>query len=51
MDDAFFLVESDLSALISYVAEYAAFGVGLGVVFWLSGYIVWFVVDALKGGF
>lgn len=50
MDDAYFLVESDLAALISYVAEYGAYGVGLGVVFWIAGYIVWFVIDALKGG-
>ena len=50
MDDAFFLVDSDFSALLSFVGEYVAFGVGLGICFWMLGYIVWFVIDAMKGG-
>lgn len=49
MSDALFLSSDELSALVGFIGEFVGFGVALGCIFWMLGYVVWFVVDALKG--
>lgn len=50
MDAQLLMDSSALSELVSYAGQYAGFGVGLAVCFWLMGYVVWFVIDLLRGG-
>lgn len=50
MDSALFLSGESLSALVGYVGQYAGAGVGIGVISWLLGYVIWFVIDLLRGG-
>ena len=47
--DALFLDASSLQAVIEWVGQYAAFGIGFGAVCWLLGYVVWFVIDVVRG--
>lgn len=51
MSDDLFLSASELSALVGYIGEFVGFGVALGAIFWVLGYVMWWVIDSMRGGF
>ena len=48
MTDALFPVAADLQTLGGFVATFVAYGIGLTIVFWTLGYLVWFVIQFLR---
>ena len=50
MNDSLFMLGAELDALVGFVGQYVAFGIGFAAVCWLMGYVVWFVIDLFKGG-
>lgn len=50
MDDLLFLASSDFGFLVEWIGAFVSLGVGLSVVFWIMGYVVWAVIDLVKGG-
>lgn len=48
MADALFPTEEVLSALVDFVGQYAAAGVGISFMAWALGYAIFFVIDALR---
>ena len=49
MGDVFgVLATSDMTELGSYVAAWVAYGIGLSIVFWTLGYLVWFIIQFLR---
>lgn len=50
MADALFLAPDAMDVFVDYVGQYSAFGVGLGAVSFGLGYVVWFVIDVMRGG-
>lgn len=48
MTDALFPVAADMASLGGYVAVWVAWGIGLSVVFWTLGYLVWFIIQILR---
>lgn len=42
------LSSSDMSELGGYVAAWVAWGIGLSIVFWTFGYLVWFISQFLR---
>ena len=49
LQETLFLTGDALTTLVTDCGQYAAAGVGLSVVFWAVGYVVWFLVDFAKG--
>ena len=47
--DALFPVAADMGELGGYVAVWVAYGIGLTIVFWTLGYVVWFIIDWFRG--
>ena len=37
-----------MGTLTEYVAPFMAFGIGLCVVFWIIGYVIWFVIEFIR---
>lgn len=48
MSDALFPIAADMSTLGEWVGVFVAFGVGLSIVFWTVGYVVWFIVQLFR---
>lgn len=48
MTDALFPVFADMQTLAGYVAVWVAWGIGITVVFWTLGYLVWFIVQFFR---
>ena len=48
MMDALFLDAESLGTLVTTIAEFVGFGLGLAFVFWVLGYVVWFIIDACR---
>lgn len=47
--DAFMPSPESMSQLIDTVALYGACGVGLGLIGWVLGYMLYFVLDLVRG--
>jgi len=50
LDSTLFAPEAALSEIVGFCGSYVAVGVGLGLAFWVLGYVVYFLIDTLKGG-
>lgn len=50
MADSIFVDSANFSALVSYLGQAFAMGLGIAVAMFVMGYGVWFVVDLLRGG-
>lgn len=50
MDSLLFPTGAALSELVSLCGSYVGVGVGVGLSFYMIGYVVWFVIDLLRGG-
>lgn len=48
MSDSLFLGASDLGWLVDAFGTFVAYGLGLGFVVWVVGYVVAFVMDVLR---
>ena len=48
MTDALFPALSDMQTLGGYVTLFVAYGIGLCTVFWVLGYLVWFIVQFFR---
>lgn len=48
MTDALFPVAGDMATLAGWFAAFVAWGIGLSVVFWTLGYLVWFIIQFFK---
>lgn len=48
--DAFLPSLEDMQEVYSWFAAWVAYGVGLSVVFWTLGYLVWFIIDMFRDG-
>lgn len=43
-----FPTAEEMQALTEFVPTFVAFGMGLGVVVWAIGYVVWFIIDFVR---
>ena len=50
ISDAYLPSLDAMSWLIDTVSLYVAAGIGVGLVVWLIGYLMYWVIDLLKGG-
>lgn len=50
MDTSLFLAGDELTELVGNVGAYAAAGIGFAVAVYIVGYVVWFVIDMMRGG-
>lgn len=48
MSDGLFPLASDMASVGGYVAAWVVYGIGLTVVFWTLGYLVWFIIQLFK---
>lgn len=48
MDNALFPSSDVLDSLVGFCGQYVAVGVGLAFVGWVLGYVIYFIVDALR---
>lgn len=48
MSDALFPALADMQTIAGFAATFVAYGIGLSVVFWTLGYLVWFIVQFLR---
>lgn len=48
MTDALFPASGDMATIGAYVAAWVVYGIGLTVVFWTLGYLVWFIIQLFK---
>lgn len=48
MSDALFPVADDMTALCGMFATFVVWGIGLSVVFWTLGYLVWFIIQFFR---
>lgn len=48
MSDALFPALADMQGLAGYVAVWVVYGIGLTVVFWTLGYLVWFIIQFFR---
>ena len=46
---ALFLEGDALDALVTSCGSYVAVGVGVALVLYMLGYVVWFVIDIVRG--
>lgn len=50
MGDELFLEGETLTELVGYVGQYVAAGVGVGLIFFMMGYVIYVVLDWMRGG-
>lgn len=50
LDTQLFLQGDELDTLVGYVGAYAGAGIGIALAFFMLGYVVWFIIDVLRGG-
>jgi hypothetical protein len=43
-----FPTAEEMAALSEYVAPFVAYGIGLCVVFWIIGYVIWFIIEFIR---
>lgn len=43
-----FPLANDMATLVQYVVTWVVYGIGLSIVFWTLGYLVWFVIQFLR---
>lgn len=48
MADTLFPSEEVLTALVDFVGQYVAAGVGIAFIGWALGYAIYFIIDALR---
>lgn len=48
MDDALFVANDVMTVLVDFIGQYTAAGVGIAFIGWVLGYVIYFVIDALK---
>lgn len=48
MTSELFPLAADMQTLVGYVVTWVAYGIGLSIVFWTLGYLVWFVIQFLR---
>lgn len=48
MTDSLFPVLADMQTICEWFGTFVFYGVGLSMVFWTIGYVVWFIVQVLK---
>ena len=48
MTDVLFPALADMETLGGFVATFVAWGIGLSVVFYIIGYMVWFVIQLMR---
>lgn len=48
MSDALFPALADMQGLAGYVGVWVVYGIGLTVVFWTLGYLVWFIIQFFR---
>lgn len=48
MSDSLFPIAADMAELAGWAAVWVAWGVGLSIVFWTLGYLVWFIVQFFR---
>lgn len=51
MDDSLFLGSDALGVLVGWVADFLVVGSLVALMFWAVGYVVFFVIEVLRGGF
>lgn len=50
MDAGYFLEGDAIDALVGFCGEYAAAGLGISLAVYMLGYVVWFIIDVMRGG-
>lgn len=50
MGDDLFLSAGDFQTVTGWVGDYLVFGFTLSCVVWVVGYVVWFIIDVMRGG-
>lgn len=50
MADSIFVDGANFGALVAYLGQAFAMGLGIAIVMFVLGYGVWFVVDLIRGG-
>lgn len=48
MSDALFPAAQSMAEVGGYVAAWVVYGIGLSVVFWTLGYLVWFIIQLFR---
>lgn len=48
MIDTLFPSAEVLDTIVGFIGQYSFWGVGIAFVGWLLGYVLWFVIDALR---
>lgn len=48
MSGELFPVLGDMQTLAGYAANFVAWGIGLSIVFWTLGYVVWFIIQFFR---
>lgn len=48
MTDALFPSNEVLSVIVAFVGQYVGVGVGIAFIGWVLGYVVYFIIDALR---
>lgn len=50
MSDLLFLGSEDLAGIVAQIGAFVGFGIGLAMVVWLFGYVIYWIIDVLRGG-
>lgn len=50
LESTLFLADETLTALVGNCGAYVGVGVGLALAFYMLGYVVYFIIDFVRGG-
>ena len=50
MTEAYFLGADDMFTLLTAASQFVAFGIGLGLVLFILGYAIYFLINLFRGG-